>query len=218
MALGRRCGNEAELRSDAPSGEKPVERVRSSDRASRSSARGPPWLWSKHLTGLGGQVGLTFEGAGESKCRGLPLKIFGPRVGQQAWLEGFSLVGIEAPGRAEGHRMSGMMLCQVFGPTGRWGFRCEDIEALLALVTVAVKREDLHRRPEGVPLGRDRRAVGFFWVPYFPFWVFWANGTRPRCCSWPRFILGGERGSGDRGCQLGLLRCALRMGLCGHLM
>ena len=67
--------------------------------------------------------------------------------GQQAWCEGVSLVGIEAPGRAEGRRMSGMMLCQVFGPTRRWGLRRGEIEAL-----VAVEREDLHRWPEGVPL------------------------------------------------------------------
>ena len=32
--------------------------------------------------------------------------------------------------------MSGVMLCQVFGPTGRWGLRRGEIEALLALVTV----------------------------------------------------------------------------------
>ena len=91
---------------------------------------------------------------------------------QQAWCEGVSLVGIEAPGRAKGRRMSGMMVCQVSGPTGRWGLRRGEIEALLALVTVGSEARGPAPPARGGPLGWDRRAVGFSWVLYFPFWFF----------------------------------------------
>ena len=118
-----------------------------------------------------------------------------------------------------GRRMSGMMRCQVSGPTGRWGPPLwGDRSSAGAGHGRQLSPRTCTAGPRGSPwLGS--KGCGIFLGAIFSFWVFLrANGTRPRCCSWPGFILGGERGSSERGCQLGLPRCALRTGLCGHLM